>query len=107
MEQFTERFQEWLALYGPIAVKALVTLVVGWIVARILTGVVEEVQIFATVLKTPDNKRVIVPNSAITGGTITNYFANDTRRVDLVFEIGYGDDIEKAKEVLDKEAADG
>lgn len=194
MEQFTGLFQALLALYGPIAVKALVTLIVGWIVARVLTGVVrrimhkakvestligfvanltftllmtlvvisavqnlgvptasfvavvgaaglavgfalqgslanfaagvmliifhpfkagdfveaggvsgtvEEVQIFATVLKTPDNKRVIVPNSAITGGTITNYSANDTRRVDLVFGIGYRDDIDKAKDVLE------
>lgn len=194
MEQFMERFQEWLAVYGPIALKALATLVVGWIVAKILTailrrvmqkahvektlvgfatnltfallmtlvilsaiqklgvpttsfiavigaaglaigfalqgslanfaagvmlilfrpfkagdyveaggvsGAVEQIQIFATMLKTPDNKRVIVPNSEITGGTITNYSANDTRRVDLVFGIGYGEDIKKAKDVLD------
>ncbi|MHC4695766.1 MAG: mechanosensitive ion channel family protein [Planctomycetota bacterium] len=66
-----------------------------------VSGAVEEVQIFATVLKTPDNKRVIVPNSAITGGTITNYSANETRRVDLVFGIGYGDDIKKAKDALE------
>ena len=66
-----------------------------------VSGTVEEVQIFATVLKTPDNKRVILPNSAITCGTITNYSTNDTRRVDLVFGIGYGDDIKKAKTVLE------
>ncbi len=65
-------------------------------------GVVEEVQIFATVLRTPDNKRIIAPNSAITGGTITNYSANDTRRVDLVFGIGYGDDIAKAKTIIEQ-----
>jgi len=64
-------------------------------------GTVQEVQIFATVLNTPDNKRVIVPNSAITGGSITNYSANGTRRVDLVFGIAYSDDIGKAKGILE------
>ncbi len=65
-----------------------------------VSGSVEEVQVFATVLKTPDNKKVIVPNSSITGGSITNYSAHATRRVDLVFGTGYGDDLPKAKQVL-------
>ncbi|MCA9252257.1 MAG: mechanosensitive ion channel, partial [Phycisphaerales bacterium] len=47
-----------------------------------------------------DNKRIIVPNSSITDGNITNYSANATRRVDMVFGIGYDDDIKAAKEVL-------
>jgi small conductance mechanosensitive channel len=194
MDDFTAKAQEWLGVYGPIALKALLTLIIGWIVAKILTGVVrrvmrkakveptligfagnltfalimtlvvisaiqklgipsasfvavigaaglaigfalqgslanfaagvmliifrpfkagdyveaggvsgsvEEIQVFATVMKTPDNKRVIVPNSAITGGSIINYSANDTRRVDLVFGISYTDDIKKAKEILE------
>jgi len=63
-------------------------------------GIVEEVAIFHTVLRTPDNKRVIVPNGDILGGTITNYSAMDTRRIDLVFGIGYGDDLRKAKAIL-------
>lgn len=63
-------------------------------------GTVEALQIFNTVLRTPDNKRVIVPNSQITDGVITNYSANDTRRVDMEFGIGYGDDIDKAREVI-------
>ncbi len=63
-------------------------------------GVIEAVQIFNTQFKTPDNKKVIVPNSQITGGSIINYSAKDTRRVDLVFGIGYGDDIKKAKALL-------
>jgi len=63
-------------------------------------GVVEAVHIFITQFKTPDNKKVIVPNSQITGGNIINYSANDNRRVDLVFGIGYGDDIKKAKDIL-------
>ncbi len=55
---------------------------------------------FATTLNTPDNKVVVVRNSAITGGNITNYSANEIRRVDLVFGVGYGDDVRRAKEIL-------
>ena len=63
-------------------------------------GVIVEVQMFATVFRTGDNRRIIVPNSAITGGSITNYSANDTRRIDMVFGIGYGDDISLAKQII-------
>lgn len=66
------------------------------------SGTVEEIQIFHTVLKTPDNRVVIVANSAVTGGNITNYSAKDTRRIDLVIGIGYGDDIAKAKAILER-----
>lgn len=70
-------------------------------------GTVRAVQIFNTVLNTPDNRRVIIPNGAISGGTITNFSAEETRRMDLVFGIGYDDDLEKAKNVLkDMTAAD-
>ncbi len=65
-----------------------------------VSGTVEEVQIFTTILKTPDNKRVIVGNSAVTGGSITNYSANATRRVDLSIGIGYADDIAKARRII-------
>lgn len=65
-----------------------------------VSGTVEKVTIFNTIMKTPDNQRVIVPNGSITGGVITNVTANDTRRVDMVFGIGYGDDILKAKKIL-------
>lgn len=64
-------------------------------------GVIEGIQIFSTQLKTGDNKTIIVPNAAITGGSITNYSTKDTRRVDLVFGIGYDDDIKKAKSLLE------
>lgn len=63
-------------------------------------GVVENISIFSTTLKTGDNREVIVPNGAIYGGTITNYSAKDTRRIDLVFGIGYDDDIRLAKEII-------
>lgn len=63
-------------------------------------GSVESVGIFITTLLTPDNKVVYIPNSTLTGGNITNYSAMDTRRVDMVFGIGYSDDIDKAKNVI-------
>ena len=63
-------------------------------------GVVEEILIFSTQMKTGDNKTIIVPNSSITGSTITNYSTKDTRRIDMTFGIGYGDDIKKAKDLL-------
>ena len=65
-----------------------------------VSGSVEEVQIFTTVLKTPDNKQIIVPNSQIMNGTITNFSAHDIRRVDLVVGCGYDDDIDKVYSVL-------
>jgi small conductance mechanosensitive channel len=65
-----------------------------------ISGAVEEIQVFATTLKTPDNKAITVPNGAITGGNIINYSAKPVRRVDMVFGIGYGDDIKRAKEVI-------
>ena len=67
-----------------------------------VTGTVKEVGIFNSVFITPDNQKIIIPNGAITSGSITNINANDTRRVDLVVGIGYDDDIKKAKEVLTK-----
>jgi small conductance mechanosensitive channel len=63
-------------------------------------GTVERIDIFNTVLTTPDNQRIIVPNAQITSGIIKNVTANDTRRVDLVMGIGYNDDIDKAKQIL-------
>jgi len=63
-------------------------------------GVVEEIGVFSTRMKTGDNREIIVPNGGIFGGTITNFSARDTRRIDMVFGIGYGDDIRKAKEVI-------
>lgn len=64
------------------------------------SGSVDEIGIFTTTLTTGDNKEVIVPNGAIYSSTITNYSARDTRRIDLVFGIGYDDDIRQAKTIL-------
>ena len=65
-----------------------------------VAGIVEQIGIFVTTLNTPDNKVIYVPNSKLTGDNIINYSAKDTRRVDLVFGIGYADDIDKARKVI-------
>ena len=64
-------------------------------------GGVESIGIFNTTMKTGDNQEIIVPNSSIYGGTITNITKRDTRRIDLVIGIGYDDDIKKAKSLLE------
>lgn len=70
-----------------------------------ITGNVEEIQVFNTLLLTPDNRRVIIPNGVVTGGVITNNTAPGIIRVDMTFGIGYGDDIDKARKVI-QEVAD-
>jgi small conductance mechanosensitive channel len=65
-------------------------------------GTVESINIFNTVLRTPDNRVVILPNSSIIGSAITNFSAMDTRRVDMVFSISYEDDLRKAKALLEE-----
>jgi small conductance mechanosensitive channel len=64
-------------------------------------GTVEEIEIFNTVLLTPDNRKIIVPNGQMASGAIENLSAMPTRRVDMVFGIGYDDDIKKAKSILE------
>ncbi|MGL5708208.1 MAG: mechanosensitive ion channel domain-containing protein [Aeromonas sp.] len=65
-------------------------------------GVVQSVQLFTTTLTSGDNKMVVVPNSAILNGTIVNYSRMETRRVDMTFGIGYGSDLRKAKQILER-----
>jgi small conductance mechanosensitive channel len=65
-------------------------------------GVVEEIQIFTTQLKTPDNKEIIVPNAKLTGDNITNFSAKECRRIDLVVGVSYGDDLDKVRRVLEE-----
>jgi small conductance mechanosensitive channel len=73
-----------------------------WVEAAGISGSVVEVQILTTILKTGDNKQVIVPNSQIMGSIITNYSANDTRRVDLVIGVSYDDDLDKTRKTLEE-----
>lgn len=63
-------------------------------------GVVEDLLVFSTILLTPDNKTVIIPNAQVTGDTITNYSRQGLLRLDLVFGIGYEDDLLQAKRIL-------
>lgn len=63
-------------------------------------GLVSEIQIFNTILKTPDNKTIIIPNGGLSNGSMVNYSSEETRRVDWTFGIAYGDDTTKAKEVM-------
>jgi small conductance mechanosensitive channel len=76
----------------------------NFIEAQGFMGTVKEIQIFTTVLTTPDNRKVIIPNSPLATGSITNFSAMPTRRIDFAFGIGYGDDIDKAKDILLKMA---
>lgn len=64
------------------------------------SGSVHEIQIFNTILKTPDNKTIIIPNGSLANASMTNFSTEPQRRVDWTFGIGYGDDASKAKEVL-------
>ena len=64
-------------------------------------GTVKDIQIFSTVLKTPDNKIVVVPNGSIMNGSIVNYSDQDTRRVDLIISCSYEDDIDKVRSILE------
>lgn len=97
-----------LAMQGSLANFAAGVLIVmfrpyrvgDFVEAAGIAGSVEQVGILTTVLKTGDNKQIIVPNAQIMGSIITNYSANDTRRVDLVVGIGYDDDIDKARDTL-------
>ena len=63
-------------------------------------GVVQEVHVFSTQLRTGDNKTVIIPNGGITNGNITNYSAKPTRRIDLVIGVGYNADLKITKQIL-------
>ena len=97
-----------LALQGSLANFAAGVLIVmfrpyrvgDFVEAAGIAGVVEQVQILTTVLKTGDNKQIVVPNGQIMGSIITNYSANETRRVDMVVGVSYEDDIDKVRATI-------
>ena len=68
-------------------------------------GTVQEIQMFSTVLKTVDNKRVIIPNGELSNGIITNYSVEGERRLEIPFGIGYSDDIDKARKIIEEVAS--
>lgn len=77
-----------------------------YIEASGFAGTVQEIQIFYTVLNTPDNKRIIIPNAALSNSSIINYSANDTRRIDFSFGVSYEADNEHVKGLLKQIAGD-
>ena len=97
-----------LALQGSLSNFAAGVLIVifrpyrvgDWVEAAGISGAVEQVQILTTVLKTGDNKQIIVPNSQIMSSIITNYSANETRRVDMVVGVSYDDDLDKVRKTV-------
>lgn len=82
-----------LLIFKPFKVGDVIT-------AQGYTGKVAEIQIFNTILKTPDNKTIIIPNGGLSNGSMTNFSTEPTRRVDWTIGIGYGDDATKAEEVI-------
>ncbi|MDN3557992.1 mechanosensitive ion channel family protein [Halomonas maura] len=98
-----------LALQGSLANFAAGVLVIifrpykvgDYVEAGGVAGVIDDVQIFTTELKTADNRKVIVPNGQMMNGAITNYSSHATRRVDLVVGVGYDDDIDTVRRVLE------
>ncbi len=99
-----------LALQGSLSNFAAGVLIVlfrpykvgDWVEAAGISGAVEQVQILTTVLKTGDNKQIIVPNSQIMDSIITNYSANETRRVDMVVGVSYDDDLDKVRKTVEE-----
>jgi len=68
--------------------------------AQGFVGSVKEIQIFNTIMKTPDNKTIIIPNGGLSSGSMTNFSTEATRRVDWTIGVGYGDDLDKARAVI-------
>lgn len=66
------------------------------------SGTVKSIQVFNTALLTIDNKKIFIPNGNLSNNSVINYSTESTRRIDFTFGIGYGDDLKKAKEVLNK-----
>ncbi|SFT46495.1 mechanosensitive ion channel family protein [Halomonas saccharevitans] len=103
-----------LALQGSLANFAAGVLVIifrpykigDYVEAGGVAGVIEDVQIFTTELKTGDNRKIIVPNGQMMSGAITNVSAHDTRRVDLAVGVGYEADIDTVRRVLQGVVAD-
>ena len=99
-----------LALQGSLANFAAGVLIVlfrpykvgDYVEAAGISGTIEQVQILTTILKTPDNKQIIVPNGQIMDSIITNYSTNDRRRVDLVVGVSYEDDLDKVRKTLEE-----
>ena len=99
-----------LALQGSLSNFASGVLIVAFrpykvgdfIEAAGVAGTVKEVQILTTIIHSPDNKKILVPNSQIMAGTIINYSANDTRRLDMIVGCSYGDNLDAVRKLLNE-----
>ena len=99
-----------LALQGSLANFAAGVLIVlfrpyrvgDYVEAAGVAGSVVQVQVLTTILHTPDNKEIIIPNGQIMSSIITNYSANATRRIDLVFGVSYSDDLDKVRKIIEE-----
>jgi small conductance mechanosensitive channel len=99
-----------LALQGSLANFAAGVLIVlfrpyrvgDYVEAAGVAGSVVQVQVLTTILRTPDNKEIIIPNGQIMSSIITNYNANPTRRIDLVFGVSYSDDLDKVRKIIEE-----
>ncbi len=97
-----------LALQGSLSNFAAGVLIVmfrpykagDYVEAAGIGGTVKGVQILTTIMETPDNKRIVVPNAQVMNSVITNYSANETRRVDMVVGVSYSDDLDKVRSTL-------
>ena len=85
----------WILLFKPFRVGDAID-------AQGYIGKVDAIHVLNTIMKTFDNKTIIIPNGALANGSIVNFSTEATRRVDMTFGIGYGDDIKKAKTVLQR-----
>ena len=102
-----------LALQGSLSNFAAGVLIVlfrpyrvgDYVEAAGVSGTIEQVQILTTMLVTPDNKQIVVPNSQIMDSIITNYSAKDTRRVDMVVGVSYSDDLDQVRKLLEEMVA--
>jgi len=73
-----------------------------YIETQSFAGTVQSIQIFSTIMLTPDNKRIIIPNGSISNAAIINYTAETKRRLDLSFSIGYKENVDNARALIDK-----
>ena len=86
---------------GGVVILLLKPFKVGdWVDTGRYSGSISEIQIYNTILKTPDNKTIIIPNGGLANSSLTNYSAESRRRVDFTFGVGYGDNTSKTRETL-------
>ena len=89
LDYFLEKYQGHIALASSLGIES-----------QGVSGTVREIQIFHTILITADNKVIYIPNGALSSGTVTNYSREDTRRVDWVIGVEYGENYDKVEETV-------